>query len=366
MKVLVMGGTRFNGLALVRELVIQGHEVTICNRGRTQAELPEGVQRLIADRSDHDRLCEVLGSGDFDVVHDMTAYHPEDVDIMIKVLHDRVGHYIFASSTVTYQSKDTIITEDDPDERGPTQIEYGLHKLLCEDRLFEAHAELGFPATSVPFSMVVGPHNAMTDREQRMFKRLIDGRRVLIPGDGSTLLQLGDVGDQSRALVAMMGQLQTFGRRYNLTGAHPLTRNEYVATISGIVGREAEVRFVPDNLMEDLWTGRRPVDIGPPSGTLDVRPSSPDKPEDPRAMLRTRFLLCLNLIQQLAPNIHWWDQDTVFGINRLRSDIGWVPTETTESMLDRAYRWWHDSGGVDFAYDWDAEDRILAMIPAAS
>ena len=46
MKALVMGGTMFNGLALVRDLCANGHDVTIVNRGRTVAELPPGVERL--------------------------------------------------------------------------------------------------------------------------------------------------------------------------------------------------------------------------------------------------------------------------------------------------------------------------------
>ena len=41
-----MGGTQFNGRALVHGLVRAGHDVTVCNRGRTPAELPAGVCRL--------------------------------------------------------------------------------------------------------------------------------------------------------------------------------------------------------------------------------------------------------------------------------------------------------------------------------
>ena len=37
-----MGGTRFNGLALVQELVKWGHEVTVLNRGQSEARLPRG------------------------------------------------------------------------------------------------------------------------------------------------------------------------------------------------------------------------------------------------------------------------------------------------------------------------------------
>ena len=51
MNVLVVGGTQFNGLALVHELARAGHRVTILNRGQSQAEVPPGVTRLVADRT---------------------------------------------------------------------------------------------------------------------------------------------------------------------------------------------------------------------------------------------------------------------------------------------------------------------------
>ncbi|NDH88259.1 MAG: NAD-dependent epimerase/dehydratase family protein [Actinobacteria bacterium] len=85
MRVLVMGGTQFNGLALVHELVRQGHEVTVCNRGRTESDIPDSVGRLVADRTDHEQLRTVLGGTEWDCVHDVSAYHPEDVDIMMEL-----------------------------------------------------------------------------------------------------------------------------------------------------------------------------------------------------------------------------------------------------------------------------------------
>ena len=137
----------------------------------------------------------------------------------------------------------------------------------------QAHADWGFPATTVPFSMVLGPHNAMTDREQRMFARLQAGRPILVPGDGSTRLQVGDVDDQARALEQLMGRPATFGRRYNLTGAESVTRNEYIALCAAAVGVDADVHHIPADVMEDLWTGERSIDIVQQSGALDIRSS---------------------------------------------------------------------------------------------
>ena len=49
---LVLGGTGFVGRRLVEILVAEGNPVTVLNRGVTPVELPPGVDRLVADRSD--------------------------------------------------------------------------------------------------------------------------------------------------------------------------------------------------------------------------------------------------------------------------------------------------------------------------
>ena len=55
-----MGGTNFNGLSLVRELVRQGHDVTVLNRGKSEADIPASVNRLVADRSEPDTVRAAL------------------------------------------------------------------------------------------------------------------------------------------------------------------------------------------------------------------------------------------------------------------------------------------------------------------
>ena len=355
-RVLVMGGTQFNGLALVHELARCGHEVTILNRGVTEAPLPAGINRLTADRSDHDAVREVLDGLDFDVVQDMTAYHPEDVALMIGILDGQVGHYVFASSTVIYAAADLLpISEDHPVERGGDQIEYGMHKLLCEDLLVEAHSERGFPATTVAFAMVYGPRNIIPDREQRMFARLEAGRPVLVPGDGTTVGQVGHVEDQARALEALMGIPATFGRRYNLTGRGYFTDLGYVNTTAQVLGVEPDIRFIPAGFMEDLWDGRIEFESGGQSrANIDIRTS--EEAARRQAAIRHRFRFT-SVIPRLAPNIHRWNRNVVFSIDALRRDTGWEPTHDLASMVAHTHAWHTETGGRDF--DWSYEDQIL-------
>ena len=365
MKVLVMGGTQFNGLALVHELVRAGHDVTICNRGRTEADLPPGVQRLLADRTDHEQLRAALRGTEWDCVHDISAYHPPDVESMRDILAGSIGHYVFASSTVIYAANDDLpITEDDPVERGPDQNEYGLHKILCEDILLDAFEQQEFPATIAAFSMVFGPHNALRDREQRMFARMLVERPVLMPGDGTARLQVGHVDDQARALEQLMGNRATFGKRYNLTGHEAVTRNAYVTTIAEVLGYEPEVVSIPAPTMEALWTGELELGSGKANVGLDTRTSAATTKNPRAALLRRRFQVA-QLVQHLAPNIHWWDRSVVFGIDRLRDDTGWEPQHDFGSMVEDTYDWFCRAGlDRSRTYDWDLEDAILAELGA--
>ena len=50
MRILVLGGTRFLGRAIVEAALARGHELTLFNRGRTNPGLYPGVERITGDR----------------------------------------------------------------------------------------------------------------------------------------------------------------------------------------------------------------------------------------------------------------------------------------------------------------------------
>ena len=331
MKVLVMGGTRFNGLHLVHELVRQGHQVTIFNRGVSEAKLPPGVRRLYGDRKNHLQLTEVLGKEEFDCIYDISAYVLDDVRSIVELFQGHTGHYIFASSTVVYgASKILPIAEDFPLDRSERQADYGRNKIECEEYLLTLYRRTNFPITVARFSMVFGPNNNILDREQRMFIGLLQGRPVLIPGSGTTLSQTGHVDDEALALTLMMLNPRTFGQCYNVTGDQYWSDEGYVDTIASIVGVEAKKVFVPDSVMEELWP------------TLQHgRP----------------------LIQRLAPYIHHWNASTLFSIEKLRSHLGFEPLHTFEASVYQTYEWFKAEGLDSKAnFDFSDEDALLQRL----
>jgi nucleoside-diphosphate-sugar epimerase len=359
MRVLVMGGTQFNGLALVHELARSGHHVTILNRGRTEAALPSGIERLTCDRTDGDALRSTLAGHDWDCVYDISAYRPEDVLLMVDILHGHTGHYVFASSTVIYAASNSVpITEGHPVERGECQNPYGLAKLQCEDVLLAAWRERGFPASIAAFSMVFGPHNIIPDREQRMFVRLLEGRKVLVPGDGTTVGQVGHVHDEARALRLMMQKSETFGRRYNLTGGDCFTDDGYVDTFAEVMGLAVEKVYIPPELMDDIYAGRIPLTDEPVNVRIDTRGA---------ADTRGQALFQINrIIQRIAPHIHHWNRSVFFSIDQLKRDVGWEPELCFRGAVEQTWEWMQLSGrDKSLKFDFDFEDRLIERIEGA-
>ena len=357
MRVLVMGGTQFNGLALVHELAQTGHDVVILNRGQSQADLPFGIERVYADRTNHEQMRDVLGAVDVDAVIDVSAYLPEDVELMVDIFRGRIAHYIFISSTVIYATSDHLpITENHPVDRGPDQRAYGLNKLLCEDILLREWREKQFPCSIVPFSMVMGAGNILPDREQRMFQRLLQDRPILIPGNGRTLQQVGHAEDQARALRMMLCKPVTFGQRYNLTGGDYFTQEGYVDTFGRLLEKDPDKVFVPASLMEDLWHGRVQVELPRTQSKADIRAK-----EKPDPIQINRFMLSM-LVQQIAPNIHHWDRSTLFSVDKLRRDVGWEPQLSFPRAVERTWRWYQAAGlDKNQTFDFGFEDELVRL-----
>lgn len=317
MRALVLGGSRFVGAWLVRELVRQGHEVTVFNRGQTPAEFPPEVRRLYGDRRDHAQVRQVLGGRDYDVVYDTSGYTPEDTAIMVELFTGRVGHYVYTSTAAVYERRwYAPVTEDFPynEVEGGT---YGRDKAATERLLLQAHRERGFPASIVRPWMVFGPGNPSVAREQLFFLRVERGRPVLLPYNGYIHIQYGHVGDLARAFVQMAGNRRCFGEAYNITGPDAITMNGYLQIIAKLVGRPVETVYLE-------WT------------------------EAQEAVAARRDLLPFP-----------WQYSRIASIAKAREHFGFSPQYTAEQCTADSYRWYKAQRLDRMEYDFRGEDELL-------
>ena len=95
MKLLLLGGPKFVGRALIEASLARGHEVTTFNRGQTNAGAFPGVEELHGDR--HGDL-HLLGGRSWDAVLDTSAYVPQVVRSAAGLLAGSVERYMLVSS----------------------------------------------------------------------------------------------------------------------------------------------------------------------------------------------------------------------------------------------------------------------------
>src|ERR1041385_4114558 len=101
MNVLVIGGNRFMGRALVWRLLCGGHRVTVLNRGNLADPFGDRVERICADRSS-DAFDAALAGRTFDRVVDFAGFTAADAQRTVRVLAGRVGHLVFISTGQVY------------------------------------------------------------------------------------------------------------------------------------------------------------------------------------------------------------------------------------------------------------------------
>ena len=135
MKLLLLGGPRFLGRAIVDAALERGYELTFFNRRTTNPDLYPEVERIVGDRKD--RLDE-LQDREWDVVVDTCGYLPRDVRASAGALAAS-GFYCFVSSVSAYADFSAPTDEDSPvaelhdlPDDEVTNESYGPLKALCE------------------------------------------------------------------------------------------------------------------------------------------------------------------------------------------------------------------------------------------
>lgn len=200
MRLLVLGGTRFLGRAVVSEALAAGDEVTTFSRGQSGPP-PAGATALHGDRTTADGLA-VLAGQDWDVVVDTSGYVPAVVGDSARLLADHVRHYVFVSTCNVYPgfptepiTADSPVYDCPPDETTPDrQLDrerYGPLKAGCERAVDEFFAGR---STHVRAGLIIGRHDD-SGRLPWWIRRIERGGEVLTPGDPAGRPRLVDARD---------------------------------------------------------------------------------------------------------------------------------------------------------------------------
>ena len=242
---LVIGGTLFLGRALVRRLLDRGDQVTILHRAKT-TPFGDRVRSIQCDRNDVAAVVNALTGSNFEVVYD-NVYDWQRGTTAEQVITaaqscKNLRRYVFTSSVAAYGDAREV-DEDAPLAPLSHPDNYVRNKAESERALFRLHMENGFPVATLRPPYIYGPENPFY-RESFFWDRLLAFQPIIIPGDGSRLMQFIHADDFAKAAILATESDKAVGRPYNIAHSAAVTQEELVHTLARVAGVEPKLVFI--------------------------------------------------------------------------------------------------------------------------
>jgi nucleoside-diphosphate-sugar epimerase len=276
MRILIIGGTRFIGPAVVYGLHAQRHNITLFHRGKSKAALPDGITHIYGDRKNLLDFQNDFKKIKPDVVLDMIPITENDAIVVVKTFRGIAKRIVAISSQDVYRSYGILIGKEEGLESVPSDEDAALRtklypyrgetprsnddprkilddydKIPIEKIIMENTESTG---TVLRLPMVYGPG----DYQHRLFeylKRMDDKRPAIILEQGLAAWHssVGYVGNVADAIVLALTDERAQNRIYNVAEPEPPTLAEWVKEIGTVAGWHGEVVIAPrDKLPQSL------------------------------------------------------------------------------------------------------------------
>ncbi len=254
MKILMIGGTGTISTAITKQLAGSEHEVWLLNRGTRNHELPGNIRFITADINNEADTAAKLEGMTFDAVCEFIGFVPAQIERDYRLFAGKTRQYVFISSASAYQKplSDYRITESTPLSNPHWQ--YSRDKIACEEFLMKMYRENGFPVTIVrpshtydERSVPLGVHG--DKGSWQVVKRMLEGKPVIIHGDGTSLWTMTHNSDFAKAFTGLLGNIHAIGESYHITSDESLTWNQIYRSIADALGVEFRPYYVPSDFL---------------------------------------------------------------------------------------------------------------------
>lgn len=262
MKALFIGGTGTISSAITRQLAETDCELYLLNRGTRNDDFSPNIKTITADINDEADAAAKLEGLTFDVVCDFIGFVPAQLERDYRLFRGKTKQFMYISSASAYLKpvSDYHITEGTP--LANPYWEYSRNKIACEEFLMKMYRENGFPVTIIrpshtydERSVPMGVHGDMGSFQ--VIKRMLEGKPVIIHGDGTSLWTMTHNSDFAKAFIGLMGNAHAIGEVFQITSDESLTWNQIYETIA----RHLNVPFKPYYVPSDFLDAVGPYDF---------------------------------------------------------------------------------------------------------
>ena len=250
----MIGGTGTISSAITRQLAESDNELWLLNRGNRRSEVPASVKQVIVDIDDTEKVLQLLGNAQFDTVCEFIGFLPSQVERDIRLFQGRTRQYVYISSASAYNkpAASHVITEGTA--LANPYWEYSRNKIACEDLLMKEYREKGFPVT------IIRPSHTYCERavplsvhglkgSWQVLKRMLEGKPVLIHGDGSSLWTLTWNEDFAKGFIGLLGNPKAIGEAFQIMSDESLSWNQIYQCVANALAVELRPYYVASDFL---------------------------------------------------------------------------------------------------------------------
>lgn len=232
----------------------RGEELYLLNRGTRSAELPGNVNTIVADINDEEATARKLDGMKFDAVCEFIGFVPAQVECDYRLFKDMTKQYIYISSASAYHKPVRSYLINEGTSLANPYWQYSRDKIACEEFLMKMYRENGFPVTIVrpshtydERSVPMGVHGK--NGSWQVIRRMLDGKPVIIHGDGSSLWTMTFNTDFALGYCGLIGNPHAIGEAFQIMNDETLTWDQIYQTIADVLGVELKAYHVSSEFL---------------------------------------------------------------------------------------------------------------------
>ncbi len=306
MKLLILGGTGVISSAIVEQGLIQGHDITIVNRGNHISPHSGQIACIQADRRDSAAFASRLEKVQADVVIDMISFDPEDARQTVELFRKKAGQLIFTSSTAAYQRpyRTFPIREEGEELTSSKDFPYGFYKAEMERYLQEEMSRGEIPITIVRPSLTFGKGAAnigVLRQNYNIVCRMRQHLPLVMIGEGTIPWSFTFADDLAKGFLLCCGNPKAYNQAFHITNTQAVLWEDLYRTMGDLIGEKPEFIYLPSqalchacpDLFAHFWYEKRYPAV---FSNEKIRSAAPD------------YVPSISLREGLASILDWWEK----------------------------------------------------------
>ena len=256
MKILLIGGSGIISTSITALAIKRGEDITVLNRGRHAAYLPEGCKVITGDANDPE-IGKQLEGEHYDVIADFVAYTPEQLAAHLRSFYPHCDQYIFISSATVYSRADMVTPiREDTTPVNNVDWEYCREKIGCEKylemrRIMDpdfcytiVRPYVTYGDTRIPFPLIPSRHWTIPARIER-------GKPILLPDTRNTCT-LTHSDDFAVAFLGLCKNERAYGEAFHITSCKTYPWSYVAEIIADYLGNKVKFEY---RSIEDIARG---------------------------------------------------------------------------------------------------------------